>query len=327
MTKAGGVFVFIEQTDGALEDASLEVLGKGREIADGLGVPLTGAILGDGVRGLAEQCARRGAHVVLVADSPLLKDFTAEAYTDVVASMVKSRDPDMLLIGATHNGTALAGMLAVRLGAGLMAHVVDLEIEQGTGMLLGSVPGFGGSIVAVCKCKKGRPQMATVRPGVFTAPKPTEQAGTIEPFVVGLKPEDVRCKVVERAVQHGASVSKAQRIVVAGLGCKDDLSLPKKLADVTGSTFGVSRPLADKGMAPKNLVVGSTGSSLNAKLAVVVGVSGAAHFTSGLRNVETVVAVNSDPNAEIFKHADYCVVGNASKVVPRLISELGGGGA
>ena len=323
----GGVFVFLEQTDGAQEDSSLEVLGKVREIADQLGVQVTGAVLGEGVSGLAEDCARRGAHEVLVADSPLLKNFTAETYTEVVASMVKERDPAMLLIGATHNGTALAGMLAVKLGAGLMAHVVDLEVEKGTGMLLGSVPGFGGSIVAVCKCKKGRPQMATVRPGIFATPNPTEKAGTVQGYPVGLKQEDVKCKVVERTVQRGASVSKAQRVVVAGLGCKDDLSLPKMLADATGSTFAVSRPLSDKGMAPKNLVIGSTGSSLNAKLAVVVGVSGAAHFTSGLRNVETVVAVNSDPNAEIFKHADYCVVADAAKVVPRLIAGLEGGGA
>ena len=324
---AGGVFVFLEQTDGIIEDSSLEVLGRGREIADELRAQVTGAILGERIGGLAEECARRGAHVVLAADSPLLKNFTAEAYTDVVAGMVKQTDPDILLIGATHNGTALAGMLAIRLGAGLMAHVVDLEIEQGTGMLLGSVPGFGGSIVAVCKCKKGRPQMATVRPGVFSPPRPTQLAGTVEQVAVALKPEAVRCQVVERTVQHGVNVSKAQKVVVAGLGCKDNLSLPQKLAEATGSTFGVSRPLADKGMAPKNLVVGSTGSSLNAKLAVVIGVSGAAHFTSGLRNVETVVAVNSDPNAEIFKHADYCVVGDAAKMVPKLIAELGGGSA
>ncbi|MDG6988971.1 MAG: electron transfer flavoprotein subunit alpha/FixB family protein [Nitrososphaerota archaeon] len=323
---ADGVLVFLEQIDGVVEDSSYEVLGKGREIAGKLGARVTGVILGEGVQALAEECAHRGADLVLAADSPVLKNFTAEAYADVVAAMVKERDPGILLIGATHNGTALAGVLAVRLGAGLMAHVVDLEIERGTGMLLGSVPGFGGSIVAICKCKKGRPQMATVRPGVFPAPTPTDQAGTVEPFPVALKPEDVRCQVVERAVQHGEGVRKAQRVVVAGLGCKDDLTLPKELAEVSGSTFGVSRPLADKGMAPKNLVVGSTGVSLSAKLAVVVGVSGAAHFTSGLRNVETVVAVNSDPCAEIFKHADYCVVGDARKLVPRLISELGGGG-
>ena len=305
-----------------MEDASLEVLGKGREIADKLGVHVTGAILGEGLQDMAESCSHRGAHTILVADSPLLKNFTAEAYALVVAEMVRTRNPDMLLIGATHNGTALAGMLAVRLGAGLMAHVVDLEIEEGTGSLLGSVPGFGGSIVAVCKCKKGRPQMATVRSGVFKLPEPTEEAGSVEPFSVGLKPEDIRCEVVERKIERGVSVSKAERVVVAGLGCKDNLSLPKELAVVTGSAFGVSRPLADKGLASKNLVVGSTGSNLNAKLALVVGVSGAAQFTSGLRSVETVVAVNSDPSAEIFKHADYCVVGDASKIVPRLIAEM-----
>jgi electron transfer flavoprotein alpha subunit len=329
MPKRGGVFVFLEQTDGVLEDASLEVLGKGVEIAGRLGVQVTGSVLGDGVGGVAEDCAKRGADSVMVTDSPLLKDFTAEAYASVVSEMVKERDPDMLLIGATHNGTALAGMLAVKFGAGLMAHVVDLEVDPATGVLLGSVPGFGGSIVAVCKCKKGRPQMATVRPGVFAPAGYAGRAGVVETFATGLRPEDVKCAVVERKVERGVSVSKSERIVVAGLGCREDLAPVKRLAEATTSAFGVSRPLADKGIAPKNLVVGSTGSSLNAKLAVVVGVSGAAHFTSGLRNVQTVVAVNMDPQAEIFKHADYCVVGDAKKLVPRLISEFGqnGGGS
>ena len=321
----GGIFVFVEQTEGVLEDSSLEVLGKGKEIAGRLGVQLIGAILGEGIGELAQECARRGADVVMAADSPLLRDFAADAYTEVIASMTRACDPDILLIGATHNGTALAGMLAVRLGTGLMAHVVDLEIEPETNMLLGSVPAFGGSIVAVCKVRRGRPQMATVRPGVFAGAEVTGQPGKVEQFVVGLRDGDVRSKVIERRIERGASVSKAERVVAAGLGCKDQLSLPRKLAEVTHSTFGVSRPLADKGLAPKNLVIGSTGSSLNAKLAVVMGISGAAHFTSGLRNVETVVAINSDPKAEIFKHADYCVVGDANKVVPRLVAELGGG--
>lgn len=316
----------MEQEDGVFDESSLEVLGKGREIADRLGGSLTAAVLGEGIQELAVDCARKGAHAVLSADSPLLRAFTVEAYADVVAKMVRDRDPDILLIGATHNGTALAGILAVRLGAGLMAHVVDLDIEPGTGMLLGSVPGFGGSIVAVCKCKKGKPQMATVRPGIFAAAEVRQEAGEVVPFAVDLKPEDIRCRVVERNVHRGEGVSKARKVVVAGLGCKDDLVLPKRLAELSGASFGVSRPLADKGMAPKNLVVGSTGSSLNANVALVVGVSGAAHFTSGLRNVQQVVAVNSDPNAEIFKHADYCVVGDASKLLPRLISELGSGG-
>lgn len=327
MVETGGVFVFVEQADGVLEDASLEVLGKGREIADRLAVTLTGAILGSDLRAAAERCAHAGAHTVLVADSPLLRNFNVEVYTDVVASMVKARDPDVLLIGATRNGTALAGKLAVRLHAGLMAHVVELEIEEGTGALLGSVPGFGGSIVAVCKCKKGRPQMATVRPGVFVAAQLAERAGTVESFSVNLKLEDMKCRVIERSIQRGANIGKAQKVVIAGLGCKDDLEATRRLADASGAMFGVSRPLADKGMAAKNLVVGSTGFNLSAELAVVLGVSGAAHFTSGLRNVGTVVAVNSDQNAEIFKHADFCVVGDASKIVSRLLSELGNGSA
>jgi len=322
MVGKGGVFVFLERAEGTLEDTSLEVLGKGREIADKLGVRLTGAVLGDHVHDAAELGSRRGAHAILAAESPLLKDFSPEPYATVVEEMVKSSDPDILLIGATHDGTALAGLLAVKLRTGLMAHVVDLEIEGGTGALLGSVPGFGGSIVAVCKCKKGRPQMATVRPGVFRIPQPTNEAGSVEAFPVRLQPEGIRSVVVERRIERSADVGRAERVVVAGLGCKDNLEVPKKLASATGSAFGASRPVADKGMVAKNLVVGSTGSSLSAKLAIVVGVSGAAHFTSGLRNVERVVAVNSDPKAEIFKHADFCVVGDATRLIPRLISEL-----
>ena len=326
MARAGGVFVFLEQVGGELEDVSLEVLGKGREIATELGVPLTGAILGEGVHGLAERCARMGADVVLEAESPSLRNFTPEAYTDVVAEMVRTHDPNILLIGATHNGTALAGRLAIRLGAGLLAHVVDLEIEKETNLLLGSVPGFGGSVVAVCKCKKGRPQMATVRSGVFKAAQQGAKTGEVVPFATSLKPDSVKCVVVERSVGRGTNLSKSEKVIVAGLGCKDDLALPKQLADAAGATFGVSRPLADKGLAPTNEVIGSTGTSLNSKLAVILGVSGAAHFSSGIRNVGTVVAVNSDPNAEIFKHADYCVVGDVKKVVPLLIAELGAAG-
>lgn len=321
--KAGGVCVFLEQTNGLLEDVSLEVLGKAREIADRLGVSLTAIMLGQEVRGLAEESARRGADLVLFGESSLLKDFTTEAYLKVVSKIIQSTDPDILLLGATHNGTSLAASLAVRLGAGLMAHVVDLEVEDTTGMLLGSVPGFGGSIVAVCKCKKGRPQMATVRPGVFKPLQRSEsRMGAVEPITVDVKGEDVKCRVVEKSVGQSADISRAEKVVVVGLGGKEDLTLPRKLAQVMGATIAVSRPLADKGIAPKDLVVGSTGSSLNAKLAIVMGVSGAAHFASGIREVKTVIVVNSDPQAPIFKHADYYVSGDLFEIVPMLLSEI-----
>ena len=316
------ILVFMEQTDGVLEGVSLEVLGKAREIADRLGVSVVALLLGRDASGIADEAAKRGADVVLLADSPLLKDCTVEAYLKVLLPLVTERNPAIVLIGGTHNGTSLAASLAVRLGAGLMAHVVDLEVDKETGTLFGFVPGFGGSIVAVCKCKKW-PQMATVRPGIFK-PLPPRDSGTgrVEPVEVSITEADVKCRVVERSVTKTEDISRAERIVVAGLGTKGDLILPQKLAQALGASFGVSRPLADKKMAPRERVVGSTGYSVNAELVIVAGVSGAAHFASGIRDAKTVIAINSDPDAQIFKHADYCVTGNLFEVMPELISAL-----
>jgi len=132
----------------------------------------------------------------------------------------------------------------------------------------------------------------------------------------------VRQTVVEKSVGSGPDISRAKNVVVAGLGCGSDLTLARKLAQALHAELAVSRPLADKGIAPKEIVVGSTGSGLNAELVVVLGVSGASHFTSGIRNAKSVVAINSDPNATIFKHSDYCVKGDVNKIVPDLISRI-----
>lgn len=318
------VFVFVEQTDGTIEQVSLEVLGKAREIGDKLNSTVTAMILGENIANLAKDVARSGADLVLVGESPLLKDYTTEAYSKVVASQIRERDPDALLIGATHNGASLAASLAIKLDAGLMAHVVDLEVEDGTGMLLGSVPGFGGSIVSVCKCSKGRPQMATVRPGIF---KPYDSSlqhpdGRIQQASLDLSPTDKKYNVLERNVKRAKELSHAETVVVAGLGCKGDLGLPKKLSEEINAELGVSRPVADRHIYDKEHVVGSTGSSLNAKLAIVMGVSGAAHFLSGIRDVKTVIAINTDPKSQIFKQADYCVNGDMFEILPYLVTEL-----
>ena len=321
----GNILVFLEQNAGEVEAVSLEVLGKAREIADKLDRKVVAVLLGEGVRGAAEDCSNRGAHVVLVAESPLLRDYTTEPYVKVLASIAGSMSPSMFLFGATHDGTTLAATLAVRLHAGLMAHVVDLEIEKETGALLGSVPGFGGSIVAICKCR-GKIQMATVRPGVF-APLASgaSGAGVVESVRTDLETTDVKQNVVEKFVGKTSEISKAELVVVAGLGCTN-LEMARGLADALGAGLAVSRPLADKGMAPKDAVVGSTGSGLTADLVVILGVSGASHFISGIRNAKLVVAINRDQNAMIFKHSDYCVKADVNEVVPLLTSVLKAGG-
>ncbi len=317
------IFVFIEQTDGTIEDVSLEVLGKAREIADKLGGSVTAVLFGENVESLTGEVAKSGADLVLYGESSLLKDYTTEAYAKVFEAQIRKRKPDVLLIGATHNGASLAASLAIKLGSGLMAHVIDLEIESDTGKLLGSVPGFGGSIVSVCKCSKGDIEMATVRPGIFKQREPsTSRIGVIQRIEADLKPEDKKCKVLERSVKRTEELARTERVVVAGLGCRGELSLPKELAEDIGGSLGVSRPLADKGLVPKDKVVGSTGSSLNAKLAIVLGVSGAAHFSSGIRDVKTVIAINTDSNSQIFKLADYCVKGDLFEILPYLTAEL-----
>ncbi len=324
----GGVFVFLEQNGGIIEDVSFEVLGKGREIADVLHVPLSGVLLGDGLGEAAQECAKRGADAVYCYDSRPLAEFISETYLDVIAPLIEEKHPEIVLVGATHNGTTLAASLAIRLKVGLIAHVVDLEVDQTSKKVVGSVPGFGGSIVALCKCKKN-PQLATVRPGIFKpAARREGPGGTVVQLPVGqIK---ARYKVLEKHVEQSSEIGRAPRVVVAGLGCREDLETPRKLAAAMGGTLAVSRPLADKGLAPKDLVVGSSGAALGAKVAVVVGVSGAAHFISGVRDVETVVAINSDPQAQIFQHADYCIIGDAGKIIPKVVAELGasaGGGA
>lgn len=318
------VFVFVEQTDGTVEQVSLEVLGKAREIGDKLNSTVTAMILGESVEELAKDVARRGADSVLVGQSPILKDFTTEAYSKVISEQIRERDPDALLIGATHNGASLAASLAVKLGAGLMAHVVDLEVEDGTGMLLGSVPGFGGSIVSLCKCSKGRPQMATVRPGIFKPREPSTQRveGQIQHVKLDVSSSDKKYNVLERNVKRANELSHAEKVVVAGLGCKGNLELPRKLSEEINAELGVSRPVADRHIYDKEHVVGSTGSSLNAKLAIVMGVSGASHFISGIRDVKTVIAINTDPKSQIFKQADYCVNADMFEILPYLMSEL-----
>ncbi|MFQ5762077.1 MAG: electron transfer flavoprotein subunit alpha/FixB family protein, partial [Candidatus Bathyarchaeia archaeon] len=318
-----GIWVFLEQTENTLQDVSLEVLGKARDLAAKLNTKVTGVLLGHQSKMLAEEAAKRGADHVILVDSPLLADYSTEGYAKVIADLVKTQNPDILLLGATHNGADLAGRLAVRLGSGLMAHVVELEIENETNLMLGSVPGFGGNILAVCKCHKGRPQMATVRPGVFQALPPDEsRVGTVEAVSVDIPTETVRVKTVERSVGKGVDITQAERIVVAGVGTGGDLKLPTKLAELIGGSLGVTRPLSDKAIAPRDLTIGSTGYSVRSKFALIMGASGSAFFVSGINNVDTVIAINNDPEALIFDHADYCVVGDLFKIVPLLIEKL-----
>ncbi len=320
-----GLWVYLEQEEGNLLPVGLELLGKGRELADQLDETLTAVILGHRLESLGRDAIRYGADEVLLADHPLLERYATDAHSKVMGQLIEARKPNILLVGATYNGRDLAGRLAVRLSTGLTANATRLEIEKGRKLLLSAVPGFGGSILAIIKSEHGRPQMSTVRPGIFEPLEPSEERqGRTENVPVDLKPQDIRCRVIERKVLPREEIGSAEKIIVAGMGTGGDLKVVEELASLLGASIGVTRPLVDIGVAAREKQVGSTGISLRSKLAIVLGASGASHFVSGLRDVDTVIAVNKDDQAPIFQEADVCVVGDIFELLPRLIEVLEG---
>jgi len=316
-----GVMIYLEHSNGQLETVSLEVLGKARELAEKLATDVTAVILGQNVKEVAGEAIQFGADRVLIADSPDLAQYTTEAFCNVLSGMVEKQKPEILLLGATHDGRDLAGRLAVRLNTGLTAHAVKVEIEDTTNLLVCGVPGFGGSIVAMCKCPQSRPQMATVSPGILPIPvRDPQRQGTIEsvPVTVGT----VRTKVIERSVQENVDITKAEIVVIAGRGAENHLDDVRKLADSVGAVVGVTRPLADKGLISRDFQVGSTGYTIAPKVAIVLGASGAAHFLSGIRNAKTVISVNKDADATVNSNSDFYTVEDIGKLLPAMLSKL-----
>jgi electron transfer flavoprotein alpha subunit len=315
------VWVYLEHSEGKFEQVSLEILGKAAELAGELKTNVTAMVIGHNIATLAEEAVKFGADRVLLAESPALDFYTTEAFSNVLADLVKEGKPEILLLGATHNGRDLAGRLAVRLNTGLTAHAVQVELEKETNLLLCGVPGFGGSIVAICKCPTSRPQMATVRPGVFRAPRRNpERYGKIERVSVNIG--QVRTRVVQRSIKETVDISRAEVLVIAGRGTETHLEEVRKLAGSIGAGIGTTRPLADKGLMPRDLQVGSTGSAVAPKVALVLGASGAAHFVSGIREAKLVISVNKDPEAAIKEHADYVIVEDVGSILPALLTEL-----
>ncbi len=318
-----GLWVWMEQEAGRTLPVGLELVGRARELGDALGEPVTALFTGKTPREAGAQAVRHGADEARIVNHPMLDTYTTDAHTKALAALVAKHHPKILLLGATPNGRDLAGRLAVRLRTGLTANATRLDVDAAKGLLISGVPGFGGSVVALIKNDKAHPQMSTVRPGVFAAHKPdAARMGRIVRERVDLQPGDERVVVLEHRALGQADVASADRVVVAGLGTGGDLAALQGLADALGAAWAVTRPLVDLGIASRDRQVGSTGIALRSKVAVIAGASGASHFTSGLKDVGLLVAINQDPAAEIFDHADLCIVGDLFDVAPLIEAEL-----
>lgn len=320
-----GVWVFAEQRGGELQKVSLEILGEGRKIADKLGVKLTALLLGDNVKALIEELGTHGADEVLVAESELLKNYTTDGYTKVICELANERKPGILFIGATFIGRDLGPRVAARLSTGLTADCTGLDVEGEHGDLLATRPAFGGNLMATIACPDHRPQMATIRPGVFTKLPKSEAEFVTEIVEVNLVDSDIRTKIIEIVKENKdiVDIGEANIIVSGGRGVstKENFELLDELAEVLGGTVAGSRAAIDNGWIDKAYQIGQTGKTVRPNIYIACGISGAIQHVAGMQDADMIIAINKDAGAAIMKIADYAIVGDVAKVLPEMISQ------
>lgn len=317
------ILVFLEQQDGVLDSVSLELVSKARQMADEIKWNVVGLLLGNNVSDLTEQAFAYGVDQIWLADHFLLEHFTIDAYAQVTYEALMDGKPSIFLAPATPNGRDLAGRLAVRMRTGLNADCTDLRIRKKSGVLVCEVSGFGGGVLALIEMEKHRPQMATVRPGVFTAnPLVEKRIGEIKKLKVELSDEMILTRIKDHVVGEEIDLTQAEVLVVGGRGVDGHYGMIEDLAKLLGGEVGATRPPVDEGHIERERMVGQTGTICRPKLAITCGVSGAFHFVVGIQDADTVIAINSDPTAPIFDYADYCIVGDVFEIVPLLIKAL-----
>lgn len=321
-----GILVWAEQSQRQIKPVTFELLGEAKRLASSLDAPVAIALLGENLAAAANSCIQFGADTVYLVDDSQLASFNDETYADVMEQLILQHKPGIVLIGATTYGRSLAPRIASRLNTGLTADCTYLAIDADTKLLLQTRPAFGGNLMATITCPQHRPQMATVRPGVMRALVPDENnLGQIVTAKVTI-PENARTKVLE--VQHalGENVDLAgAEIVVAagkGIGNADNLGAIKELAQLLGGVVGVTRPVVDAGWISYSHQIGQTGKTVSPKLYLACGISGAVQHTAGMSGAETIVAINKDPDAPIFRMAHYSLVGDVMDIVHALIDEL-----
>lgn len=334
MTKTNEVWVYIEQNNGKVAEVSLELLGKGSELAKRLGVKAGAILIGDNVKGLTDQLIQYGADKVYLTQDPGLKFYLTLPYAHIVCGLIREYAPQVVLYGATTTGRDVAPRVASELRVGLTADCTNLQIGDYTrkikeeskdykDILYQIRPAFGGNIVATIVCPDHRPQMATVREGVMKMNSPDKgRKGEIVEFSPALSKDLFISEIVKRIQQEKEVDLKGAAIIVSGgvgVGSKENFKMIHELAHVLGATVGGSRAAVDAGYIPKAHQVGQTGTTVRPKLYIAIGISGQIQHLAGMSESNRIIAINSDANAPIFNMAHYGIVGDLNEVVPRLI--------
>ncbi|MDE6382670.1 MAG: electron transfer flavoprotein subunit alpha/FixB family protein [Muribaculaceae bacterium] len=333
-TDKHNLIVYCEFEDGKVADVSLELLTKGRQLADRLGIRLEAVVAGDDLKDVEKQILPYGVDTVYKFEDKRLYPYTSLPHSSILINLFKEKEPRIAFMGATSIGRDLGPRVSSALHSGLTADCTQLEIgdhkdartgEEYKDLLLQIRPAFGGNIVATIVNPECRPQMATVREGVM---KKEVRDSNYVGEVVNLNPsdytspEDYVIEVIDRNVEKSKVNLKGSPIVVCGgygMGSKENFSLLHELADVLGGEVGASRAAVDAGWADHDRQIGQTGVTVRPKLYIACGVSGQIQHIAGMQESSIIISINNDPDAPINTIADYVITGNVEDVVPKLI--------
>lgn len=327
LSRYKGVFVWVEleERDDRMEPRKVayELLGKGRALADKLGQELIAIVIGDEKASGYEALGQFGADRVILCQHELLADYSTDGFANVMCALIAQKKPAVVLYGATPHGRDFAPRVAARLKLGLTADCTGLDIDA-DGQLVQTRPAFGGNIMASIITPYSRPQTSTVRPNVFAALKPDpDRKVVIENFPVTLKKAAIRTRVVERKYFDSdgqESIEDARVIVAGGRGCQKaaNLELLREVAGKLGGVLAGTRAIVEQGWIPHTLQVGQSGTTVGPDLYIAVGISGAIQHIVGMSTSKTIIAINKDPDAPIFKTADLGIVGDGLEILPIL---------
>lgn len=326
--KTKDLWVFVETNeDGTAKNVGIELLTPGKMMAGKQGGNLVAVVIGCGVDEAVKAANEHGADKIIVVDGPEYKHYTTDAYAIALCTLVEKYGPTSMLIGATNNGRDLGPRVSCRLKTGLTADCTALDIDDETGNVAWTRPAFGGNLMATILCPNHRPQIGTVRPGVFKKGDAVEGKAEIIKEDLHVAEDQIRTQVIELIKEMGGEnvdLEGAEIIVSGGrgVGGSEGFNTVKELADVLGATVGASRAAVDAGWIAHAHQVGQTGKTVGPKLYIACGISGAIQHLAGMSGSDCIVAINKDPDAPIFDVADYGVVGNLFEVLPVLVDEI-----
>lgn len=322
------LWVFIETNeDGTAKNVGIELLNPGRELASAQGGELCALIIGQNTQAAVEDANTHGADKIYVIEGEEYLQYSTDAYTNAVIYALEQYGPTALLFGATPNGRDLAPRVSCRLKTGLTADCTKLGIDEESGNIAWTRPAFGGNLMATILCPDTRPQLGTVRPGVFKKSEAVDPKAEIISVDFHVPAEDIRTEILEVIKETAGELVDLEgaEIIVSGgrgVGGPEGFEPLKELAEVLGATVGASRAAVDSGWISHSHQVGQTGKTVGPKLYIACGISGAIQHVAGMSSSDCIVAINKDPEATIFTVADYGIVGDLFEVIPVLVEEI-----